>query len=944
MKHTFQVTGMSCAACQTRVEKAVSKVDGVKSCAVSLLTNSMGVEGDADPAAVISAVKKAGYGAKEVGTGKVDAGKKDAGTQDVEKQDAGTQDASGGALGSGSLSVSGTSRASEKADSPETAEMEEMLKDHETPALKKRLLSSLVFLFVLLYFSMGHHMLGFPLPSFFDGNMVANGLIQMALAIVVMGINRKFFVNGLSSFLHGAPNMDTLVAMGSGVSFAYSFVVLLLMTRAQADMDARKMTVLMNDLYFESAAMIVTLITVGKMLEAISKGRTTSALKGLMKLAPKTANLLLDGKEVTVPVSKVAVGNLLAIRPGESIPVDAYVVEGTSSVNEAAMTGESIPVDKKEGDFVYSGTLNTFGYLVCKAEKVGGDTALSQIIRLVSEAAATKAPIAKAADKVSAVFVPLVLAIAALTFGIWMVVGADVGFAIARAVSVLVISCPCALGLATPVAIMVGNGVGAKKGILFKTSSALEESGRVKVVALDKTGTITEGSPVVTDVIPAEGVTKEALLSVACSLEQKSEHPLAKAIVVYGEQNKVPLTEVSDFEAVVGGGLTGRETAKDGRKQALFLGGSQTYLSGKAELETGLLEASERLSASGKTPLFFAREEDGNAVQVLGLIAVADTIRSDSAAAVRLLKEMGIRTVMVTGDNERTAQAIGAQAGVDRVIASVLPEGKADVIKSLGAEGKTMMVGDGINDAPALTSADVGVAIGAGSDIAIDAADVVVMKSRLMDVAEAIRLSRAVIRNIHENLFWAFIYNIIGIPLAAGAYIHAFGWSMNPMFGAAAMSLSSFFVVTNALRLNFFRMQGEDGHPLQEKQATDREAAPAQGSVPDQGVAQVQAISPKQDAAPEQTTEPDAGTAPKQTIFYHQEEKTMTTKTMKIEGMMCGHCEACVKKALEALPGVESAEVSHEKGEALVHLSGEESEEALKKAVEEQDYTVKEIR
>ena len=938
MKHTFQVTGMSCAACQTRVEKAVSKVDGVKSCAVSLLTNSMGVEGDADPAAVIAAVKKAGYGAKEVGAGKADVGKNDA-----EKQNAGTLDASGGALGSGTLNVSGTSHASEKADSLDTAEMEEMLKDHETPALKKRLLFSLVFLFVLLYFSMGHHMLDFPLPSFFDGNMVANGLIQMALAIVVMGINRKFFVNGLSSFLYGAPNMDTLVAMGSGVSFAYSFVVLLLMTRAQADMDARKMTVLMNDLYFESAAMIVTLITVGKMLEAISKGRTTSALKGLMKLAPKTANLLVDGKEVTVPVSKVAAGNLLAIRPGESIPVDAYVVEGTSSVNEAAMTGESIPVDKKEGDFVYSGTLNTFGYLVCKAEKVGSDTALSQIIRLVSEAAATKAPIAKAADRVSAVFVPVVLGIAALTFGIWMFFGADIGFAIARAVSVLVISCPCALGLATPGAIMVGNGVGAKKGILFKTSSALEESGRVKVVALDKTGTITEGSPVVTDVIPAEGVTKEALLSVACSLEQKSEHPLAKAIVAYGEQNKVPLTEVSDFEAVVGGGLTGRETAKDGRRQAL-LGGSQTYLSGKAELETGLLEASERLSASGKTPLFFAKEEDGNAVQVLGLIAVADTIRSDSAAAVRLLKEMGIRTVMVTGDNERTAQAIGVQAGVDRVIASVLPEGKADVIKSLGAEGKTMMVGDGINDAPALTAADVGVAIGAGSDIAIDAADVVVMKSRLMDVAEAIRLSRAVIRNIHENLFWAFIYNIIGIPLAAGAYIHAFGWSMNPMFGAAAMSLSSFFVVTNALRLNFFRMQGEDGRPLQEKQATDREAAPAQGSVPDQGVAQVQAISPKQDAAPEQTTEPDAGTAPKQTIFYHQEEKTMTTKTMKIEGMMCGHCEARVKKALEALPGVESAEVSHEKGEALVHLSGEESEEALKKAVEEQDYTVKEIR
>lgn len=940
MKHTFQVTGMSCAACQTRVEKAVSKVDGVKSCAVSLLTNSMGVEGDADPAAVIAAVKKAGYGAKEVGTGKADAGKKDIGPQD----------ASGGSLAaetssaSDAPSASEAPHASEKADSPETAEMEEMLKDHETPALKKRLLSSLIFLFVLLYFSMGHHMFGFPLPSFFDGNMVANGLIQMALAIVIMGINRRFFVNGLSSFLHGAPNMDTLVAMGSGVSFAYSFVVLLLMTRAQADMDARKMTVLMNDLYFESAAMIVTLITVGKMLEAISKGRTTSALKGLMKLAPKTANLLVDGKEVTVPVSKVAAGNLLAIRPGESIPVDAYVVEGTSSVNEAAMTGESIPVDKKEGDFVYSGTLNTFGYLVCKAEKVGGDTALSQIIRLVSEAAATKAPIAKAADRVSAVFVPVVLAIAALTFGIWMVVGADVGFAIARAVSVLVISCPCALGLATPVAIMVGNGVGAKKGILFKTSSALEESGRVKVVALDKTGTITEGSPVVTDVIPAEGVAKETLLSVACSLEQKSEHPLAKAIVAYGEQNKVPLTEVSDFEAVVGGGLTGKETAKDGRRQALLLGGSQTYLSGKAELETGLLEASERLSASGKTPLFFAREEDGNAVQVLGLIAVADTIRSDSAAAVRLLKEMGIRTVMVTGDNERTAQAIGVQAGVDRVIASVLPEGKADVIKSLGAEGKTMMVGDGINDAPALTAAGVGVAIGAGSDIAIDAADVVVMKSRLMDVAEAIRLSRAVIRNIHENLFWAFIYNIIGIPLAAGAYIHAFGWSMNPMFGAAAMSLSSFFVVTNALRLNFFRMQGEDGHPLQEKQATDREAAPAQGSVPDQGVAQVQAISPKQDAAPEQTTEPDAGTAPKQTIFYHQEEKTMTTKTMKIEGMMCGHCEARVKKALEALPGVESAEVSHEKGEALVHLSGQESDEALKKAVEEQDYIVKEIR
>ena len=938
MKHTFQVTGMSCAACQTRVEKAVSKVDGVKSCAVSLLTNSMGVEGDADPAAVIVAVKKAGYGAKEVGAGKADVGKNDA-----EKQNAGTLDASWGALGSGTLNVSGTSHASEKADSLDTAEMEEMLKDHETPALKKRLLFSLVFLFVLLYFSMGHHMLDFPLPSFFDGNMVANGLIQMALAIVVMGINRKFFVNGLSSFVHGAPNMDTLVAMGSGVSFAYSFVVLLLMTRAQADMDAGKMTALMNDLYFESAAMIVTLITVGKMLEAISKGRTTSALKGLMKLAPKTANLLVDGKEVTVPVSKVAAGNLLAIRPGESIPVDAYVVEGTSSVNEAAMTGESIPVDKKEGDFVYSGTLNTFGYLVCKAEKVGGDTALSQIIRLVSEAAATKAPIAKAADKVSAIFVPVVLAIAALTFGIWMVVGADVGFAIARAVSVLVISCPCALGLATPVAIMVGNGVGAKKGILFKTSSALEESGRVKVVALDKTGTITEGSPVVTDVIPAEGVAKEALLSVACSLEQKSEHPLAKAIVAYGEQNKVPLTEVLDFEAVVGGGLTGRETAKDGRRQAL-LGGSQTYLSGKAELETGLLEASERLSASGKTPLFFAREEDGNAVQVLGLIAVADTIRSDSAAAVRLLKEMGIRTVMVTGDNERTAQAIGAQAGVDRVIASVLPEGKADVIKSLGAEGKTMMVGDGINDAPALTAADVGVAIGAGSDIAIDAADVVVMKSRLMDVAEAIRLSRAVIRNIHENLFWAFIYNIIGIPLAAGAYIHAFGWSMNPMFGAAAMSLSSFFVVTNALRLNFFHMQGEDGHPLQGEQATDWEAAPAQGTVPDQGVAQVQAISPKQDAAPEQTTEPDAGTAPKQTIFYHQEEKTMTTRTMKIEGMMCGHCEARVKKALEALPGVESAEVSHEKGEALVHLSGQESDEALKKAVEEQDYIVKEIR
>ena len=833
----YQVTGMSCAACSARVEKAVSKVPGVTACSVSLLTNSMGVEGTAGEQAVIAAVEAAGYGA----------------------------------------SVKGAPAAAvPAADDP--------LADHETPALKRRLYSSLVFLVALMYLSMGHMMWGWPAPAFLAENHVAMGLVQLLLTAIIMVINQRFFISGFKSLWHRSPNMDTLVALGSTASFVYSVYALFAMTGAQARGDAAQVMGWMHEFYFESAAMILTLITVGKMLEARSKGRTTDALKGLMKLAPQTATLLVDGQERTVPIGDVKQGDLFVVRPGENIPVDGVVLEGHSAVNESALTGESIPVDKAEGDAVSAATVNQSGFLRCQATRVGEDTTLSQIIRMVSDAAATKAPIAKVADRVSGVFVPVVIAIALIATAVWLATGADFGYALARGISVLVISCPCALGLATPVAIMVGNGKGAKNGILFKTAVSLEEAGKVRVVALDKTGTITTGQPRVTDVLPAPGVTDEQLIAAAYALEQKSEHPLAHAVVERAQNLGLKAQEVSDFAALPGNGLT---AMLDG--EALS-GGSLAFISGRTEVSGDMRAQADHLSGEGKTPLLFSRGG-----RLLGMIAVADAIKPESPQAVRELQNMGIRVVMLTGDNERTAKAIGRQAGVDEVIAGVLPEGKGLEIRKLKAQGKTAMVGDGINDAPALTRADIGVAIGAGTDVAIDAADVVLMKSRLLDVPAAIRLSRATIRNIHENLFWAFFYNTIGIPLAAGVFI-PLGLTLSPMFGAAAMSLSSFCVVSNALRLNLFKL---------------RDA--------------------RHDHKRHSNQNPVAKTK--------EEPKTMK-KTMHITGMMCGHCEARVKKALEAVDGVDEALVSHEAGTAVVTLSKDVADETLKQAVEAQDYPV----
>lgn len=835
----YNVTGMSCAACSTRVEKAVTKLEGVTACSVSLLTNSMGVEGEVAPETVIRAVEEAGYGASLKGAEK--------------KQ-----------------SVS---------------EQEDALKDRETPILKKRLFSSIIFLIILMYISMGHMMWNWPLPAFFMDNHVAMGLLQLLLTVIIMVINQKFFISGFKSLFHKAPNMDTLVALGSSAAFVYSTYALFAMTDAQVKGDMDAVMHYMHEFYFESAAMILTLITVGKMLEAHAKGKTTDALKGLMQLAPKTAVILKDGKEQEVSIEQVKKGDLFVVRPGENIPVDGIIVEGSSAINESALTGESIPVDKEKGDDIFAATINQSGFLTCEATKVGEDTTLSKIIQMVSDAAATKAPIAKVADKVSGVFVPVVILLALVTIVVWLLAGESVGFSLARGISVLVISCPCALGLATPVAIMVGNGVGAKNGILFKTAESIEQTGKMDVIALDKTGTITKGEPTVTDVIPGEGITEEALVEYAASLESKSEHPLASAIIQYAGEQNIQMDEVTEFTALPGNGLTAKQ-----KGEQLF-GGNQIWIQKQVTIADTILQKAEMLAKEGKTPLFFAKEKT-----FLGIIAVADVIKEDSARSVKQLQDMGLRVVMLTGDNENTAKAIGRQAGVDQVIADVLPEGKEQVVRQLQKQGKVAMVGDGINDAPALTRADMGIAIGAGTDIAIDAADVVLMKSRLLDVPAAIRLSRATLKNIHENLFWAFFYNVIGIPLAAGIWIPIFGWKLNPMFGAAAMSLSSFCVVTNALRLNLCRLYDtkKDRKRKQRKQ--------------------------------------------------NQQEDAIMTKTMKIEGMMCGHCEARVKKALEALPQVTEAEVSHKKGTAVVTLAEEISDAELTKAVEEQDYTVTSVQ
>ena len=851
----YTVTGMSCAACSTRVEKAVSKVPGVTSCSVSLLTNSMGVEGTASADSIVAAVTEAGYGASLKGAG---------------------------------------------AESRSASADEDALKDRETPVLKRRLIISIGFLAVLMYFSMGHMMWGWPLPSWFEGNHVTMGLVQMILAGIIMVINQKFFVNGFKSLWHRSPNMDTLVALGSMASYVWSVFALFLMTDAEVHGDMAGVMKYMDEFYFESAAMILTLITVGKMLEARSKGKTTDALKSLMKLAPKTAVLVQNGEEVTVPVEQVKKGDIFVVRPGENIPVDGIVLEGASAVNEAALTGESIPVDKTEGDLVSAATMNQSGYIRCEASRVGEDTTLSQIIRMVSDAAATKAPIAKIADKVSGVFVPVVITVACITTVVWLLLGREFAYALARGISVLVISCPCALGLATPVAIMVGNGLGAKNGILFKTAVSLEETGKMQIVALDKTGTITEGEPVVTDLIPVEGISETELLTVAYALEQKSEHPLAKAVIKRGQERSVDKFEVQDFTALPGNGLS---AVLDGQR---IVGGSMTFIKEKSGLSEAMQEICNRLAQEGKTPLLLTLDD-----KLIGVIAVADTIKKDSREAIRQLKNMGIHVVMLTGDNERTARAIGAEAGVDEVIAGVLPDGKESVIRKLKEQGKTAMVGDGINDAPALTRADMGVAIGAGADVAIDAADVVLMKSSLRDVAAAIRLSRATLRNIHENLFWAFIYNIIGIPLAAGAWVH-FGLTLNPMFGAAAMSLSSFCVVSNALRLNFCRLH-DASRDKKIKSAIIKDTI--------------------------KTTDSEEESA-----MESGKEGTTMTKTMKIEGMMCGHCEARVKKVLEALAEVDSAEVSHEAGTAVVTLNSDVQDEVLKKTVEDQDYKVTSIQ
>ena len=887
----YTVTGMSCAACSSRVEKAVSKVPGVTACSVSLLTNSMGVEGDVPPETVIHAVEDAGYGA--------------------------------------SLKGQGTAAQAQSA-----SEAEDALKDRETPVLKHRLIASLGFLAVLMYMSMGHMMWGWPLPHFMDGNHVAMGLLQLLLAGIIMVINQKFFISGFKGLLHRAPNMDTLVALGSGASFIYSTYALFAMTDAQLKGNDTAVMSYMHEFYFESAAMILALITVGKMLEARSKGKTTDALKGLMKLAPKTAVIIRDGVETKVPIEEVKKGNVFVVRPGENIPVDGVVLEGTSAVNEAALTGESIPVDKAQGDPVSAATVNQSGYLRCEATRVGEDTSLSQIIRMVSDAAATKAPIAKIADRVSGVFVPAVITIAVVTTIIWLLAGQTFGFALARGISVLVISCPCALGLATPVAIMVGNGMGAKNGILFKTAVSLEETGKMDIVALDKTGTITSGEPRVTDVIPSGGVTEKELVSLALSLEKKSEHPLAKAVLLYAKEQQVDAPEAADFQALPGNGLSG---TLDG---ASLAGGSFSYISGHTTVSAQEQASFERLASEGKTPLCFMKNG-----RLAGMIAVADVIKEDSPQAVRELQNMGIRVVMLTGDNERTARAIGAQAGVDEVIAGVLPDGKESVIRSLKEQGKVAMVGDGINDAPALTRADIGIAIGAGTDIAIDAADVVLMKSRLSDVPAAIRLSRATLRNIHENLFWAFFYNVVGIPLAAGLWYPIFGWKLNPMFGAAAMSLSSFCVVTNALRLNLFKMHdASKDHPMRKRaeKAANKggEKAENAGAVR-MGAGDTRSIG--QTANGNETVSKEMQKSENQKNNINMEGITMI-KTMNIEGMMCGHCEARVKKALEALAGVESAEVSHEKGTAVVSMSADVADDTLKEAVEAQDYKVNSIQ
>ena len=887
----YTVTGMSCAACSSRVEKAVSKVPGVTACSVSLLTNSMGVEGDVPPETVIHAVEDAGYGA--------------------------------------SLKGQGTAAQAQSA-----SEAEDALKDRETPVLKHRLIASLGFLAVLMYMSMGHMMWGWPLPHFMDGNHVAMGLLQLLLAGIIMVINQKFFISGFKGLLHRAPNMDTLVALGSGASFIYSTYALFAMTDAQLKGNDTAVMSYMHEFYFESAAMILALITVGKMLEARSKGKTTDALKGLMKLAPKTAVIIRDGVETKVPIEEVKKGDVFVVRPGENIPVDGVVLEGTSAVNEAALTGESIPVDKAQGDPVSAATVNQSGYLRCEATRVGEDTSLSQIIRMVSDAAATKAPIAKIADRVSGVFVPAVITIAVVTTIIWLLAGQTFGFALARGISVLVISCPCALGLATPVAIMVGNGMGAKNGILFKTAVSLEETGKMDIVALDKTGTITSGEPRVTDVIPSGGVTEKELVSLALSLEKKSEHPLAKAVLLYAKEQQIDAPEAADFQALPGNGLSG---TLDG---ASLAGGSFSYISGHTTVSAQEQASFERLASEGKTPLCFMKNG-----RLAGMIAVADVIKEDSPQAVRELQNMGIRVVMLTGDNERTARAIGAQAGVDEVIAGVLPDGKESVIRSLKEQGKVAMVGDGINDAPALTRADIGIAIGAGTDIAIDAADVVLMKSRLSDVPAAIRLSRATLRNIHENLFWAFFYNVVGIPLAAGLWYPIFGWKLNPMFGAAAMSLSSFCVVTNALRLNLFKMHdASKDHPMRKRaeKAANKggEKAENAGAVR-MGAEDTRSIG--QTANGNETVSKEMQKSENQKNNINMEGITMT-KTMNIEGMMCGHCEARVKKALEALAGVESAEVSHEKGTAVVSMSADVADDTLKEAVEAQDYKVDSIQ
>ena len=860
----YNVTGMSCAACSARVEKAVSAVPGVTSCAVSLLTNSMGVEGSAAPAEIIAAVEAAGYGASVKGAEK-------------------------GAAPAGDISS---------------------LEDHETPALRRRLLASLGFLAVLMYFSMGHMMWGWPIPGWFNGNHVAMGLVQLLLAAVVMVINQKFFISGFKGLWHRSPNMDTLVALGSAASFVWSVYVLFAMTRAQTDGDAAAVSRYMMEFYFESAAMILTLITVGKMLEARSKGRTTDALKGLMKLAPQTATLVRDGAEVTVSIDQVQKGDVFVVRPGESIPVDGLVLEGSSAVNEAALTGESIPVDKAEGDPVSAATINQSGFLRCEATRVGEDTTLSQIIKMVSDAAATKAPIAKIADKVSGVFVPVVIGIALVTTVVWMLLGRPFGYALARGISVLVISCPCALGLATPVAIMVGNGLGAKNGVLFKTAVSLEETGRSQIVVMDKTGTITQGEPKVTDLIGADGVSETQLLSLAAALEQKSEHPLARAIMAAQAEQGLDISEVSDFQALPGNGL---KALLDGRE---LLGGNLAFIRQHAYVSPELEKAAEELAGQGKTPLFFAR--DG---RLLGIIAVADVIKEDAPRAIRELQDMGIRVVMLTGDNERTARAIGAQAGVDQVVAGVLPDGKESVIRTLKEYGKVAMVGDGINDAPALTRADIGIAIGAGTDVAIDAADVVLMLSRLSDVPAAIRLSRATLKNIHENLFWAFFYNAICIPVAAGCFVWA-GITLNPMLGAAAMSLSSFCVVTNALRLNLFKLHDAAG----DKRIKNEVTLPA-------------SLFAASDHAENTAQAPEAAPARE-----HDEPAGSTVRTIIVNGMMCEHCEMRVKKSLEALPGVEEAVVSHEKGTAVVRLSEPESDEALIKAVTDAGYTVDSIQ